>query len=363
MVRGSGGRYTRRRFVALAGGGLAWAAAACSGPPTAAPAKGAAPAAPAPAGAPAQPAGAAPAARTTVEYGTISKTAWGWPALVAMEKGLLDRAGLDVNVTLFRTPPNGAQLFTAGSLDLGSINPETVIRSVDNGAPMVMIASDSNGAPYSLIVQPDVRSFADLRGKTFPGSGPREQTTVWLRNILKANGLEDSDFEIVMIGATPERLAALRSGAVAGALVAQPQDFQLMADGYRRLGVLNDYIPPHPISVHAGRQDWLRDHAETAVAALRALRDGVRWLYDPANKEEAIAILAREIVVAEPLARQTYEMLVEQIKLWSPDLDLPASTVQKSIDFLAQIGELTAPLPSPDKYLDRRYIEEANRAG
>lgn len=361
MAEGDPRGVSRRGFLGLVAVGAVWFAASCAGP--------SAPAAPpaatggAPAAAPAATPAAAPPARVPLQYGTISKTAWGWPLLVALDKGFFTAAGFDVEVTLFRTPPNGAQLLTAGSLDIASINPETVIRSVNNGAPIVMIASDSNDAPYSFIVRPEIRSWADLRGKTFPGSGPREQTTVWLKRILAANGLDEPDYEIVMVGATPERLAALRSGAAAGALVAQPQDFELMADGYRRLAVLSEYLPSHPISVHAGRTDWLRDHPAETVAVLRAVREGVRWLYNPANKEEAIAILAREINVAEPLARQTYEMLVEQLKLWSPDLDLPPSQVQKSLDFMAEVGELTPPLPPPGRYLDRRYLEELNRAG
>jgi ABC-type nitrate/sulfonate/bicarbonate transport system substrate-binding protein len=145
--------------------------------------------------------------------------------------------------------------------------------------------------------------------------------------------------------------------------VAQPQDFELLAEGYRRLAVLSEYLPPHPIAVHAGRTDWVQAHPAETVAALRAVRAGVRWLYDAANKAEAIALLAREINVAESIARQTYELLVEQLKPWSPALDLPPATVQKSIDFMAEIGELTPPLPPPSRYIDRRFLEALQRSG
>ena len=247
-------------------------------------------------------------------------------------------------------------------MDLASINPETIIRSVDNGAPLKMIATDANNAPYSLIVRPEIHSFADIRGKTLPSSGPREQTTVWMKQIMKANGIDESEYDFVVVGGTPERMAAIESGAVAGGLVGQPQDFHMIAAGYRRLAVLSEYIPDHPISIHASRADWLQAHPEWAVAALRAIRDGTRWLYDPANKTEAIALLADQIQVSEDLARQTYEMLVEQQKLWNPDLTLTATLVQKSIDFLGSIGDLTPPLPTPAKYLDPQYQQRLNQA-
>jgi ABC-type nitrate/sulfonate/bicarbonate transport system substrate-binding protein len=355
-----GGRSTRREFVALAGGGLAFAAASCAAPGgslAAAPSGGAAPAGAAAAAASAR----ASAAPTPLQYGSISKTAWEWHRLISFDQGFLARAGFAAENLYFRTPANGVQMLTAGALDFASINPETVIRSVINGAPVTVIASDTNLAPYSLIVQPDIRSFADIRGKTLPSSGPREQTTVWMKQVLKANGVNESEYDFVVVGGTPERMAAIRSGAVAGGFIGQPQDFQLMADGYRRLALLSEYVNDHPISVHAGRNEWLQAHPGQAVAALRGIREAVRWLYDPTNKEEAIAILAREIEVAEPLARQTYTLLVEQLKVWDPNLAIPTNGVQKSIDFMTEIGELTPPIPPSDRFVDRRYIEEVNR--
>ena len=299
----------------------------------------------------------------SLQYGTITKTAWGWPVLIALTKGLFKPAGFDVEMTYFRTPANGAQMLTASALDLASINPETVIRSVDNGAPLRMVATDSLNAPYSLIVRPEIRSFADIRGKTLPSSGPREQTTVWMKQIMKANGVDESEYDFVVVGGTPERTAAIESGAVAGGLIGQPQDFQMIAQGYRRLAVLSEYIPDHPISVHAARQDWLQSKPEQVIGSLRVIRDATRWLYDPANKTEAIGILSREIEVAEDLARQTYDMLVVEQKLWNPDLTLTPAVVQKSIDFLASIDDLTPPLPSPDKYLDTQYAQRMNSGG
>jgi NitT/TauT family transport system substrate-binding protein len=371
MGTGRARRWVRAVGAAVVGGALLWLVA-CGGTPGGPPATKPAASGPTPAAA-SQPGGGAagataPAsmaapARVPIQYGSISKTAWDWHRIVAINKGLFEREGLDAEWVLFRTPPNGAQLFTAGALDVGGINPETVIRSVVNGAPITMVGSDQNLAPYSFIVQGDLKTWSDLRGKTFPISGPREQTTIWLRSMLMANGLRESDFDFVVAGATPERMAAIRSGAVAGGLVGQPLDFELMRIGFNRLAVLAEYIPDHPLGVHAARNDYLQEHPDRAKATLRAVRDGVRWLYDPANKQEAVAMLARETEVPEQLAVQTYELLIEQLKLWNSDLNITPATVQKSLDFLLEVGELSAPLPPAERFLDRRYIEEANRGG
>src|SRR2546430_1260970 len=79
-------------------------------------------------------------------------------------------------------------------------------------------------ALYSLIVTPNVSSFGDLRGKLLAIGGPRDGPTTILRRLLRANDLRDDDTEFVAVGGTPERMAAIMSGAVAGSLLAQPYD-------------------------------------------------------------------------------------------------------------------------------------------
>ena len=51
----------------------------------------------------------------------------------------------------------------------------------------------------------------------------------------------------------------------------------------------------------------------------------------------------------------------QPIKLWNADLNITPAVVKKSLDFLVEIGDLPAPAPPPERYLDRRYIEAVNR--
>ena len=78
------------------------------------------------------------------------------------------------------------------------------------------------------------------------------------------------------------------------ALLTQPFDFRAAA---ARLQASCSTSAPTARNTASSRvlarPQWLRENPDAARGYLRALSDAVDWLYDPANRDEAIAILAR----------------------------------------------------------------------
>ena len=68
-----------------------------------------------------------------------------------------------------------------------------------------------------LIVQPDIKSPQDLRGKLFIGEKPGTEDYRWITDALfKIYGLSEDDVKIVSTGSTKESIAAYRLGRVHG---------------------------------------------------------------------------------------------------------------------------------------------------
>ena len=59
---------------------------------------------------------------------------------------------------------------------------------------------------------------------------------MFLKKLLASHSLQPSDYDLISIGGTAERYAALKTGAIAATLLTQPVDFQAQDDGLRRLG-------------------------------------------------------------------------------------------------------------------------------
>ncbi|HEY7063693.1 MAG TPA: hypothetical protein VII06_19600 [Chloroflexota bacterium] len=105
------------------------------------------------------------------------------------------------------------------------------------------------------------------------------------------------------------------------------------------------------------RRDWLVHSENTTARYIRGYGAGHRWLYDPANKEQAIQALGdRRRLLAED-ARATHETYVERERSFLPGRHVNLAGVQGVLDSLVERGEPTASMPPPRKYVDATYVD------
>ncbi len=71
-----------------------------------------------------------------------------------------------------------------------------------------------------------------------------------------------------------------------------------------------------------------------------ALSDAVDWLYDPANRDEAIAILARATKLDPAIATQTYDYYVKELQPFSRKLAIPDEIVPSTVKTLIELGDI-----------------------
>jgi ABC-type nitrate/sulfonate/bicarbonate transport system substrate-binding protein len=123
-----------------------------------------------------------------------------------------------------------------GSLDVGVSNFDAIIRTIQAGAPIVMSGASMVKIPFALVSKPDVKSAADLKGKTVcVSTNLKGPDVVYLKRWLQDNGVSPNDVQLVYVGAAPDRLAALVNGTVAASSLTQPFDFRAIDMGFRRL--------------------------------------------------------------------------------------------------------------------------------
>jgi ABC-type nitrate/sulfonate/bicarbonate transport system substrate-binding protein len=287
--------------------------------------------------------------------GQVSKTAPNWPNFIAGDKGFFRRAGVEPETIYVGNVANTVQQLVAGSFDVASSTFDTAIRAIANGGNAVLIGGLVTKYPYSIMTSKDVASAADMKGKRIILPFAKDLlTTVWNR-WLTEQGMQPQDVEQVYTGATPNRFAALSGGSVQAALLTQPFDFQAAANGYRKLVDIGAYGKEYGFLTVLARPQWLRDNPETARAYLKALSDAVDWLYEPANREEAIAILARNTNLAPDIAKETYDYYIGELKPFSRKLAIPEEIVRTTARTLVELGDIKAEATSM-KFTDLSYL-------
>ncbi len=141
------------------------------------------------------------------------------PLYVALEKGFFKERGLDVTFIAPSNPNDPPKLVAAGKADLAVSYQYQHHLQVDQGLPLVRVATLVATPLNCLVVLADgnIRSLADLKGKTI-GYSVGGFETVLLKVMLEKNGLTLDDVDLVNVNfsLSPSLLSG-KTDAVIGA--------------------------------------------------------------------------------------------------------------------------------------------------
>jgi ABC-type nitrate/sulfonate/bicarbonate transport system substrate-binding protein len=340
-----------RTAAVLATAGLA---AACAPSTTTSPA-----APPASTTAPPVPtAGPESAGLTTINYGQITVSALNWPFLIAQSRGFFAERGIELSTVIGGNTAGTSQALVSGATDIAQMNLVQHIAANAAGADLVVIAGDTMVPIYTLIVQPTIKSYADLKGQRLAVAGPTDPLNFVLARMLAANGLNPSDYEMVPIGGTPDRLAAVQKGATAGSLLTQPDDFKALAGGLGQLGQSTDYVDHFQYTETSVRKDWLKQHEDLVVQFLRAYVRATHFFYDPSKKEQVIQALVEGTKADTQAASATYDLYQKTRRTIPTDGDVDVEGARIVAQNWKDFG-LNKDPGSIDPILDFSYLKQA----
>ncbi len=283
--------------------------------------------------------------------------------VAAQYKGFFEAEGLRVEYT--QTPNSTYQIrsLLAGDFDLASTAADNVMAYVEReGADLFVFMVADLGLGQKLFVQPDISSYSGLRGKVLGVDALDTGYAFVLRKMLQLNGLGEEDYALESVGGTPQRLAALRSGRVAGALLGPPVDDEALREGFRMLQPASDYFPVYPGSTSATTRRWAEAHPDLLVRYIRGYLAGAAWSADPRNREEGIRLLAADQGVSPDVAAVRYDMEKNSRSVDLPGLDLVRSALEVVLGLRWEMTRMAGPKPDVSKYFDPTYWQRATGA-
>ena len=301
---------------------------------------------------------------TTLRYGQIPSTIKSVSALhfnIAQRKGLFVREG--INIEMISIDGGAANMMVAldrGAVDITRTASFFLIQAALKGSEGVAIASETATPIYSLIVKPEIKSFGDLKGKVVGLTNAVSTISVSMRKLLALNGLRNTDYRVIEFVGTPERSECLRKGECDAVPLGQPEDFILLKQGYRRLGISNDAVPNFQFIVSAVRRSWADANKDALVRYVRGLAAAFRFMRETANREEVVKIILDTTGSSEEIARQTLALYFEPERGVFPkqgELDLKG--LGQVIQFMGETGDLKPPLPSAERFVDLQYLRAA----
>ena len=227
---------------------------------------------------------AADTRKVTLSYSAVSLT-W-FPVKVAVEKGFFRSEALEPQ--LIQMNGNVATVALAnGHVDL-SLNISPVLNGAIQGLGTKLVAALNSRPFFSLVVRPEIATAADLKGKVFAVSSFGNTQAILTEKHLQHLGLRKGEYQLLAMGATPARVAAMENNIAQGSLMPLPTNVQMENRGFRLLGNTAEIIA-HPIAGLGVHEDKIKKDPDLIRRVIRATLRSLQLLQT--NPKDTVKIL------------------------------------------------------------------------
>jgi ABC-type nitrate/sulfonate/bicarbonate transport system substrate-binding protein len=285
------------------------------------------------------------AAGEPLTFGIVPGNSLYWDIDVGVEKGFFRDAGFEPQIAVMQSSPHSVQQAIAGAFQIAASQPETLVAAVMRGADKLgAMAAPLNRADWCLNAQKDIAKIADLKGKVVGVSTLRSSEVSLTELLMEKGGLKKGDVSYLVVGTSPQKLAALEKGSIAATVLFQPTAELAIRSGFpaiARYGELRLY----PAILYVTDKGWAAKN-DAGKRAAGAIRKAHEWLWDPANKQEAVGILAKISKREAPVVEAVYDQYFVSGKIYSPTGAVESSGLTNALNDMAEDGEIIKP-PAP----------------
>ncbi|HEX6172472.1 MAG TPA: ABC transporter substrate-binding protein [Candidatus Binatia bacterium] len=278
---------------------------------------------------------------------------------VTDEGKLFQKNGIDPQILYLRTTL-GQTAMIAGEVDMCVYSGSLLSSARLQGADVVMVTSFLNRPLYRLVVRPEIRTVADLKGKRLGITRFGTVTDSMSRLLVGKMGLDpDKDVSYIQVGDVPILLASLTTGkTIDGAIIQPPYYLKAVASGMRVLVNMQDMdIPVQQTGLNTTHK-FIAKNPDLVRRVVKSLIEGVHLMRsDPTVAKRAIS--KRMQIKDEKEIEDTYLLL----KSFVPIKPYPTLDGFKTI-----LDDLSKRIPAaktanPKEFVDTRFIEELDRSG
>jgi NitT/TauT family transport system substrate-binding protein len=291
--------------------------------------------------------------------GNVSRTVEQLPNYAATDKGFFAQEGIQGDVVLIGSTDTLIQALIAAHVQVAIVDPSAAINAVERGASLKIIGGTVPIAAYTLVSCPKYKTIKDLKGTTIGVVSLVSGSTIFLREMLKPEGLElNRDYTIIQNGPTTQRLVSLKNCSTSATMILGgdlPRSREL---GFPEIARLHDYIPNlqfHSLIVD-GR--WAEANNQLIVRYLKAMVRSMQWAHT--HREAAAELITKRTGIPIKYTRATVDEYLSQ-GIISRDGSVNREGFQRLIDLMGERLFKTRPYPGPEKYLDMTYLGRAHQ--
>lgn len=269
------------------------------------------------------------------------------PAMVGLQNGeFADALGPNVTVktSVFNAGPAAVEAIFSKGIDASFVGPNPAINaySKSKGAAIRVVAGTASGGAF-LVVKPEIKTAADLKGKKVASPQLGNTQDVALRYWLKRQGLKSDTNGGGDVSVLPEdnssTVTAFQQGAIAGAWVPEPYATKLIKAGGHVLVDEKTLWPggKYVTTLLVVRTEFLDAHPDVVKNLIKGLSGSIDLINSDPTKAAGLVSKGIEQATSKPLA---VDLVAASFKNITFTLDPIASSLRADVDHAVAVGTL-----------------------
>jgi NitT/TauT family transport system substrate-binding protein len=303
----------------------------------------------------------------TIVVASGAATVTDYDDYIAREKGFYKQHHVKTEYLTTQTAAQATQLLATGEADIGRGIADAIQANVATDRKLDYISvADMLTRPPHVLMTDGTKSFDDIKGRKIGISSPTDNTTIVTEGLLEGKNIDPARANLIPAGGTSSRLAAMQSGGVTATLLLPPANFKAVKEaGLTSLGSVPQLLGPDWgysfTSVIVDRR-WATLNRDLLVRFLQARDDALRWLADPRNRKEAIAILEKYTEAKPSPAAKTYDLISDpKLRAFAPRIGINRKADANVLRVMETAGHLKERGLDASRFTDDSYAAEARR--
>jgi NitT/TauT family transport system substrate-binding protein len=269
------------------------------------------------------------------------------PVHIANELGLFKKYGLEIKVVELAGGVYTYRAMVAGSADVASASGPFSIVGKAKGANTKMILANMPKLEASMIVNKDIKTMADLKGKRIGIQEPGGFADVLARGVLRAAKLDPKDVHFVSIAT--EDVPALVAGQVDTAMLHVEQEIiaQQKIPALHAIARMWEIQPDNLYNVMAVQDKALKDKRAALKAYVKGHIEATRLIYT--DRAKVVPIMVKYTKLPVDVVNKALDFMVEKC-IWDPNYGLGEKRVNFTAELMTKVGNI--PQGKTPKYED-----------
>ena len=278
---------------------------------------------------------------------------------IAEVKGFFRDEGIQAEIVQMRVPVSLVALMTK---DIDYATPTgTLLVSAVKALPLRVAMYFLRAPLHVLNAKPEIRTVAELKGKTVGIGGIGEATEPMLKAMLRTARIDsEKDIKVLQVSGSGSRFAGLSAGLMDAAVLPPPYNLLAEAQGYRRLTsvaaapeILDGTValaPPTGLGVNVEKLHSSPAQVKKLIRAFLKSHNFIRL-----QKSETTKILSEWLKLDQSMAAGAYDMYVGAM---TEDGLVNETAMAAAVDQVRQELKLKQPVASSN-VIDFTILKEA----